>query len=295
MTDANIRDPSLRSSAPQLPLTGRNSVPREKPWSERFPSKDFQDYQRQTALRLAKAQEAGIQLCDIYFDAAWGLPWWEGMEKVDLKPGEGQNLVELSGDGQKLVRLSGNGESSYGSNKRAKTVPHEHLKALKELVDKKRVKTKLEGAEDIITQKPAIPGPEPGNDQDSANEAAASHQAIQDGLLSEYENRGEESMRKMDNKLLKTKLEKDEGAISKESEMPGSDPSNNDDPINGAVAPAHIYGDNFYNEHMAVFFPTDRESYDKLADIVMKKPEPDYLWMGGPDYKKYLERARPIQ
>ncbi|KAK1637979.1 hypothetical protein BDP81DRAFT_449060 [Colletotrichum phormii] len=104
MTDANTRDPSPQNSAPHLPPAGRHSVPREKPWSERFPSKDFQDYQRQAALRLARAQEAGIQLCDIYFDAAWGLPWWEGMKTVGLRPGEGQ----------KLVRLSGNGESSHG-------------------------------------------------------------------------------------------------------------------------------------------------------------------------------------
>ncbi|KXH55740.1 hypothetical protein CSAL01_11575 [Colletotrichum salicis] len=290
VTDANTRDPSPQNSAPHLPPTGHHSVPREKPWSERFPSKDFQDYQKQTALWLAKAQEAGIQLCDIYFDAALGLPWWEGMEAVDLKPGEGQNLVGLSGDGQKLVRLSGNGESSHGSNKRAKTVLDEHIKALKELVDKKRVKAKLEGAEDIIAEKPAIPGPEPSDDQDSANEAAAPHRAIGDELLSEYENRGEERMRKVDNKLLKTKLETDEDAITKEPEMPGPEPSNNDDPLPAEQQlPSHLVEPSFLEQYMYGFSSTNMEAYAQLADMIWKDIETGLIWMGGSDYEKLVD------
>ncbi|KAK0380838.1 hypothetical protein CLIM01_01811 [Colletotrichum limetticola] len=143
MTDANTRDPSSLDGTPRLPLQeseprpsivetpsrqvlSGSRVARERPWSRGILPNDFPEYHRQVVLRLSKAHEAGVQWNDIYLDAEWCLPWWEGIDPVDLKPGEGKTLW----------KWSGNGKVSHDSNKESKTVADQHIKALKELFDK---------------------------------------------------------------------------------------------------------------------------------------------------------------
>lgn len=144
MTDANIRDPSPQDSTPRLPLQeseprvsivepssnqvlNGSHIGRQRPWSRGILPDDIPEYQRQVMLRLSKAHEAGVQWSDIQFDAVWCLPWWEGIDAVDLKPGEGQHLE----------RLVSNSEASNDSIKEAETVPDQHIKALKELFEQK--------------------------------------------------------------------------------------------------------------------------------------------------------------
>ncbi|KXH27671.1 hypothetical protein CNYM01_09167 [Colletotrichum nymphaeae SA-01] len=144
MTDANIRDPSPLDSTPRLHLQeseprasiaethsekvldGPNAA-RERPWGEGILPRDIPEYQRQVKLRFSKALEAGVPLNDIRWDGDWALPWWEGIDPADLKPGEGRFLD----------RLSDNSKASHDSTKKSQTVPDQHIKALRELVDKK--------------------------------------------------------------------------------------------------------------------------------------------------------------
>ncbi|KAK1538732.1 uncharacterized protein CCOS01_00046 [Colletotrichum costaricense] len=120
MTDANTRDPSSLDGTPRRPLQeseprpsivetpsrqvlSGSRVARERPWSRGILPNDFPEYRR--------------QMC---------LPWWEGIDPADLKPGEGKTLW----------KWSGNGKISHDSNKESKTVADQHIKALKELFDK---------------------------------------------------------------------------------------------------------------------------------------------------------------
>ncbi|KAI3542810.1 hypothetical protein CSPX01_06718 [Colletotrichum filicis] len=144
MTDANTRDPPSLDGTPRLPLQeseprpsivetpsrqvlNGSHVAKERPWSRGILPNDFPEYHRQVVLRLSKAHEAGVQWNDTYLDAEWCLPWWEGIDPADLKPGEGKTLW----------KWSRNGKVSHDSNKESKTVADQHIKALKELFYKK--------------------------------------------------------------------------------------------------------------------------------------------------------------